>query len=181
MQRKNWSTTEGQLKLIGRREPIRNIGQCEGLHVNIYVSLQANLGFSEVGSPFIMLANAKACMEIFMSDCGPTWDYWKWGAHLQHWPMQRPVCKYLWVTMGQLELIKSGEPIHNVGQCRGLCIKTDQLLGANSSSSEIGSPFTTLAHSKVGMRILVCSCRPTQSHRKWTLFTILANDSPESI
>jgi hypothetical protein len=45
-----------------KQEPILNVGQCKGLHGNIFVSLQAHLGLSEVGSPFTTLANVKACI-----------------------------------------------------------------------------------------------------------------------
>jgi hypothetical protein len=77
------------------------------------------LGLLEVGGLFATLAKAKACMQIFMSHCGPTWAYQKWGAHSQHWPMQRPMCKSWSTTGGQLKLIRNRQPIHNFGPFKG--------------------------------------------------------------
>jgi hypothetical protein len=65
----------GQLSIIRNGVPILNVGQDEDLHVKIYVLLWANLGLSEVGSLFKILANVKACMELFISNCGPTQAY----------------------------------------------------------------------------------------------------------
>jgi hypothetical protein len=132
----------GQLELIGSGEPICNCGQCEGLHVHIHESLQANLSLSEARNPFSTLANAKACMQIFMSDCGPTRAYRKQGAHSQCWPMRRPACKYSCVTVGQLRHIRSRKPIQDVGQCEGLHMNADCQPRANLNASEAGCPFS---------------------------------------
>jgi hypothetical protein len=50
--------------------------------------LRANSNLLEAGSPFVTLANAKACMEIFM------------------------------VTVGQLELIGSGSPFSTLANAK---------------------------------------------------------------
>jgi hypothetical protein len=68
-------------------------------------------------SPFIMLANM---MQKLINYRGPTQAYQKEGTHSQHWPMQGLAYKYLYVTVGQLRLLGSREPIHNIGQCKGL-------------------------------------------------------------
>jgi hypothetical protein len=102
--------TVGQLGLIRSREPIHNVGQGKDLHANIHASLLANPSLLEAGSLFKMLADAKACIWILIGYQGPTWMYWKQGAHSQCWAMQRPACKYLWVAVGKPELIGSGSP-----------------------------------------------------------------------
>jgi hypothetical protein len=159
--------TVGQLRLIRSREPIHNIGQGKDLHANIHVSLQANSSILEVGSLFKMLANAKACMELFMSDCRPTQAYRKQGAHSQCWPRRRPTHKYSCITTRQLELIKSQEPIHNVGQCKGLHTNTDWLSGANLNVPEARCPFSTLTNAKACMQIFMSRCRWIWAYQKW--------------
>ena len=134
---------------IGSREPIYNFGQCEGsvkmvmshsrsscayrkqgahsqqwsqwesFHAHIYESLWANPSLSGAGSPFSTLANAKACMQIYMRRCKPTRAY-----------------------------LGSQEPILNIGQGEGLDENIHATLLAKSSLSEAGSPFAMLANAK---------------------------------
>ena len=62
----------GQLEVIRGMGPIHNIGQCEGMCEEYYVSLQAKLSISGADSQFITLANVKACAKFIIGFCGLT-------------------------------------------------------------------------------------------------------------
>ena len=156
----------GQPEFIGSRAPFRNIGQCKGLQANIQASLWANLGLPEAGSLFTTLANAKACIKLFMHPCGPTWAYQKRGAREQRRPMRRPACEYSRVTLGHAELIRSGQPIQNAGQCEGQHGNIYMSLRTISSLSEVGGPFLALANAKACMEIFMHPCGRNRAYRK---------------
>ena len=77
--------------------------------------------------------------------------------------MRRPAWKYLCILVGETEPIGSREHIHHFSQCDA---KTDQLQGVNSSLSERGNPFTTLAKGKACMKEFMSHRTPTRAHRK---------------
>ena len=62
----------GQAEHIGSRQPIYNIGQCEGLRKSYYRSVVAKLSVSEADSQLTTLPNVKSCAKLIMGPCGPS-------------------------------------------------------------------------------------------------------------